>query len=159
MRIRIAFAVAVLVGTATACSSTSGTSAAAGSPSALPTITKTVVETVTAPAAPAPTVTVTATVTATTTLQPTSEAAAKPDGTIAGSGTYLVGADVQPGTYKTAGPSDSTGLCYWERSSGTSGDAGSIIANDALTGQGVVTIKKSDALFKSQGCQMWTKVG
>ncbi|MFD8695611.1 hypothetical protein [Kitasatospora purpeofusca] len=157
MRIRIALTVAVLIGAATACSSTSSTSTGAASPSVLPTVTKTVVETVTVPAAPAPTVTVT--VTATTTLQPTSEAMAKPDGTIAGSGTYLVGTDVQPGTYKTVGPSGSTGLCYWERSSGTSGDAGSIIANDALTGQGVVTIKKSDALFKSQGCQMWTKVG
>ncbi|MFJ8430576.1 hypothetical protein ACIQ9P_04645 [Kitasatospora sp. NPDC094019] len=161
MRIRIALAAAVLVGTATACSSTSGTGTGAASPSVLPTVTRTVVETVTAPAAPAPTVTVTstATVTAIVTPEPTGEAAAKPDGTIAGSGTYLVGTDVQPGTYKTAGPSDSTGLCYWERSSGTSGDAGSIIANDALTGQGVVTIKKSDALFKSQGCQKWTKVG
>lgn len=99
------------------------------------------------------------TVTATVAAEPSSTPTTAPDGTIAGSGTYLVGTDIQPGTYKTAGPSGRTGLCYWERSSGSSGDAGSIIANDALTGQGVVTIKKSDAVFKSQGCQMWTKVG
>ncbi|MGW3179936.1 hypothetical protein ACWDD9_11795 [Kitasatospora sp. NPDC001119] len=97
--------------------------------------------------------------TVTATVDPTSAPAAGANGTIAGSGTYLVGADVQPGTYKTAGPSGSIGICYWERSNGSSGDVGSIIANEALTGQGVVTIKKSDAVFKSQGCQMWTKVG
>ncbi len=81
-----------------------------------------------------------------------------PGDTIAGNGTYLVGDDIQPGTYKTAGPG-SLGLCYWERGKDSSGGFDSIIANDNLTGQGVVTIKKTDKVFKTQGCQVWTKVG
>ncbi|WP_457031414.1 hypothetical protein [Kitasatospora sp. P5_F3] len=123
--------------------------------------------TVTAAAAPVtaqPTVTVTVTATATVTAPaepaaaPAPAPAPAPGDTIAGNGTYLVGDDIQPGTYKTAGPG-SLGLCYWERGKDSSGGFDSIIANDNLTGQGVVTIKKTDKVFKTQGCQVWTKVG
>src|SRR6478609_2000522 len=121
----------------------------------------TVTATVTASPAPAPaavTATVTATVTVTVTqtaavaAEPPAEAAAAPPpgGTIAGDGTFLVGDDIEPGTYKTAGPGR-LGMCYWERAKDSSGDFESIITNETLTGQGVVTIKKTDKVFKTQG--------
>ncbi|MGA5823353.1 hypothetical protein ACPC54_36500 [Kitasatospora sp. NPDC094028] len=82
---------------------------------------------------------------------------AQPQNTIGGDGTYEVGTDVQPGTYKTKGPG-AMGLCYWERNNGGDG-VGSIIANDNLQGPGVVTIKAGDKIFKSSGCQAWVKTG
>lgn len=123
------------------------------------------VSTAAASAAPAP-ATTTATPSApattaarpTTTLPPTKPAAAKAASApkVSGDGEYLVGQDMKAGTYKTAGPSD--GLCYWERDKDSSGEFGSIIANSALSGTGRVTVKKGD-VFKTQGCQDWTKVG
>ncbi|MFF7457260.1 hypothetical protein [Kitasatospora sp. NPDC008115] len=166
----------------TACSSGSRTVAAAGAdPVPQPAVTQTVTATVTAPAPPAPpapTVTVTVTATATppppaATAPPTEAGAgtgtvtkpeagnapAEPADTIDGSGTFLVGTDIRPGTYRTAGPGGgSMGMCYWERARAADGDLGSIIANENLMGQGVVTIKKSDVVFKTQGCQPWTKI-
>lgn len=135
------------------------TSASAAKPMPMPvptaTVTVTVTQTVTAAAAPAATATVTVTEPAAV-QTPVKEPTRAPDDTIPGSGTYLVGDDIQPGTYKTAGPG-SLGLCYWERSKDSSGGLESIIANDNLTGQGVVTIKSSDNVFKSTGCQAWVK--
>ncbi len=136
-------------------------SAAATRPTAAPAVTVTVAvtRTMTAPAVTA-TVTAIATVTVTesaaVTQAPATEPAAAPGDTVPGSGTYLVGDDIQPGTYKTAGPG-SLGMCYWERAKDSSGGFESIIANDNLTGQGVVTIKSSDKVFKTDGCQAWVK--
>ncbi|GAA1399230.1 hypothetical protein GCM10009639_38660 [Kitasatospora putterlickiae] len=106
--------------------------------------------------------TVTATVTAppAVTTPPAETAPAGPADTIDGSGTFLVGTDIRPGTYRTAGPGGrSGGMCYWERARSADGDLDSVIANENLMGQGVVTIKKSDVVFKTQGCQSWTKIG
>ncbi|MER7704694.1 hypothetical protein ABTX81_17600 [Kitasatospora sp. NPDC097605] len=157
----------------TACSGGANPGTAAGAaPVPPPAVTQTVTVTATVtapapPAPPAPTVTVTVTATATltapppaTTAPPAETAPAEPADTIAGSGTFLVGTDIRPGTYRTAGPnSSSVGMCYWERSRAADGDLGSIIANENLMGQGVVTIKKTDVVFKTQGCQSWTKIG
>ncbi len=99
------------------------------------------------------------TATATVTAAAPPAAAPAPADTIPGDGTYLVGTDIQPGTYKTAGPDNSAGDCYWQRSKDSSGSFDSIIANDNLAGQGVVTIRSSDGAFKSQGCQAWVKAG
>ncbi|MER5352754.1 hypothetical protein ABT093_20770 [Kitasatospora sp. NPDC002551] len=152
----------------TACSGGSrAVTAAATDPVPRPAATQTVTATVTAPAPPAVTVTVTATATVTAAPPAASTppaapppAPAEPADTIDGSGTFLVGAEVRPGTYRTAGPGGgSGGMCYWERARAADGELDSIIANENLTGQGVVTIKKSDAVFKTQGCQRWTKVG
>lgn len=56
-------------------------------------------------------------------------------------GTYVVGEDIQPGTYKTTGPAN--GMCYWARLKDTSGSFSSIIANGAPQGPATVTISKS----------------
>ncbi|MGA4544913.1 hypothetical protein ACPA54_33460 [Uniformispora flossi] len=124
--------------------------------------------------APQPTVTVTVTVTApppkdapapatsqapapaapaTSTAPATSAAPAK--ATIPGDGTYTVGDDIQPGTYKSTGNNG----CYYARLKDTSGDFGAIITNNISDGSVTVTISKSDGAFQSRGCKEWTKTG
>lgn len=66
-------------------------------------------------------------------------------------GTYLVGADIQPGTYRNEG----TSACYWARLSGTGGTVDDIIANDNPRGQSYVTIDPTDTAFQSQNCGSW----
>lgn len=80
--------------------------------------------------------------------------------TISGDGTFAVGSQVKPGTYRAAVPADSYG-CYWERLKGASGDFDEILANgDGDSGaQVVVTVKSSDKFFHAEGCGTWTKVG
>jgi hypothetical protein len=80
--------------------------------------------------------------------------------TTIGQGTFVVGREVQPGTYRTEGPDQDSlvSICTWQRLKNTSGEVGSWIASGIEKGPAVVTIKSSDAAFKSQGCQTWTKV-
>jgi hypothetical protein len=99
-----------------------------------------------------------------TTPPPTTPPPAKPTATkaaaapkVSGDGEYLVGQDIKPGTYKTNGPGDGS-MCYWERDKDSSGDFNSIITNGTPTGTGRVTVNKGE-VFKTQGCQDWTKVG
>ncbi|MGW7267954.1 hypothetical protein [Streptomyces sp. NPDC054842] len=106
-------------------------------------------------AEPQPTVTVTKTKTAEPKKKPAPKAA-----TIPGDGTFVVGADVKPGTYKTAGAEESViPNCYWARLKGTSGSFNDIIANDNSEGPTTVTISSSDGAFKTTGCKTWKKVG
>jgi hypothetical protein len=70
-----------------------------------------------------------------------------------GNGTYLIGADIAPGTYRTVGAPDG---CYWARLRGTSGGSNDIIANDFGSGWNVVTIAPTDLAFKTSGCGTWT---
>jgi len=73
--------------------------------------------------------------------------------TIPGDGTFLVGKDVKPGTYRTTGPKTGSS-CYWQRSGDASGT--NIIANDNIAGPTVVDIKSSDVAFKTSRCAAWT---
>lgn len=73
-------------------------------------------------------------------------------GTIPGDGTFIVGEDIQPGTYESEG----SDFCYWERLSGTSGTLDDIITNGNPTGPTTITISPSDAAFGTQGCSEWT---
>ncbi|OIJ67901.1 hypothetical protein WN71_010735 [Streptomyces mangrovisoli] len=124
-------------------------------------------------AAPAPTVTVTrtagaadgkpqpkATVTEKVTVKPKPTKKPGPATTVEGEGQYLVGEDMQAGTYKTAGPDEDTIIenCYWARTKDASGELDAIIANENLQGQGRVTVNKGE-YFETKGCQKWTKVG
>lgn len=82
----------------------------------------------------------------------------KPDQTEApkttfGDGTWRVGADIVPGTYRTSGGQ----LCYWKRMANLTGDG--ILDNEFAQGQAVVTILPTDAGFESKRCGTWTKVG
>ncbi|MFJ9849595.1 hypothetical protein [Streptomyces sp. NPDC101150] len=72
-----------------------------------------------------------------------------------GEGTYIVGDEIEPGTYKTDGGDN----CYWARLTSTSGDLDAIIANGLPQGTGYVTIAPSDKAFETSGCGDWTKTG
>lgn len=82
-----------------------------------------------------------------------------PDGSIT-NGTYEVGVDIAPGKYKTTGPADTRywPMCYWARLKDTTGDFGTIIANDNIKGQTTITIKDSDGAFETNGCAPWVKI-
>jgi hypothetical protein len=80
--------------------------------------------------------------------------------TISGDGTFAVGSQVKPGTYRAAVPADSFG-CYWERLKGASGSLDDTIANGLGEpgSQQLVTIKSTDKFFHTERCGTWTKVG
>jgi hypothetical protein len=117
---------------------------------------------------PEPASTTPATVTAATTPVPTTAAAstttAPPVTTVPattlpsipgfGSGQQIVGSDVQPGVYITAGADGIN--CYWQRLSGLSGDFDEIITNGNAEGQVIVEISPTDVAFSSDGCHDWT---
>lgn len=77
-----------------------------------------------------------------------------------GPGVWLVGSDVQPGTYRTTGPASGQRYCFWSRHSNTSGGPlDDIIASDgASSGQMIVTIKASDKLFRTNDCSPFVKI-
>lgn len=90
----------------------------------------------------------TSTTSTTTTTVPEPEAAF-------GSGTWLVGPDIDPGIYQTAAEATT---CYWERLSGLSGDFDDIIANENVVGQGIVEILGTDEAFSSTRCGDWIEL-
>ena len=67
-------------------------------------------------------------------------------------GTFLIGSDVQPGRYIAT----QLESCYWARLKDASGSLDAIIANDNATGQAIVDIAPTDALFESSGCGRWS---
>ena len=69
-----------------------------------------------------------------------------------GDGTFRMGADLQPGTYRSQGGES----CYWERLRGLGGQTADIIANGAGILPQTVTIAPTDLAFRSQGCAPWT---
>jgi len=70
------------------------------------------------------------------------------------SGTVIVGVDIAPGIWRSAGGDG----CYWERLSGFSGSLVDIEANDFTTGGPVVVqIAASDKGFSSNRCGTWTR--
>ncbi|MEV8554339.1 hypothetical protein AB0L04_31585 [Streptomyces glaucescens] len=73
-----------------------------------------------------------------------------------GDGDFRVGPDIEPGTYRTTGNTDD--LCYWERAKDASGEMDSLLANDNVSGTAYVTVKATDKLFTSSGCNDWEAV-
>jgi hypothetical protein len=69
-------------------------------------------------------------------------------------GDWVVGEEIDPGTYETA----TTDNCYWARSKDATGNLGVIIANDNTDGPATVTISAGE-IFRSNRCGTWTKVG
>jgi hypothetical protein len=69
-------------------------------------------------------------------------------------GTWEVGRDIKPGTYRIREPAF---FCYWARLKNFSGSLGAIIANDNVTAYSVITIRASDKGFETSGCPTWTK--
>jgi hypothetical protein len=71
-----------------------------------------------------------------------------------GDGTHIVGADIQPGTYRTRSASPG---CYYARLSGFTGSMDDVLANENTDAPAVVTILPGDKGFKSSRCGNWTK--
>jgi flagellar biosynthesis GTPase FlhF len=72
--------------------------------------------------------------------------------TIPGTGTFVVGEDIQPGTYRAEAQEG----CYWKRLSSLSGD--DIIDNNIADGPVVVEIKATDKAFETSDCADFHKV-
>ena len=71
-----------------------------------------------------------------------------------GDGTWVIGSDIQAGTYR----SSKTGSdCYWERLSGFSGELDDIVANGVTDAIWVVEIASTDAGFSTERCGTWTE--
>ena len=89
---------------------------------------------------------------------PVAAAPATPAGSIS-DGVWIVGSDVQPGTYRSSG-AETGGYCMWSRHSSTAGGPfDAIIASDgSKAGQVLVTIQPGDKLFRTHGCAPFTKV-
>jgi hypothetical protein len=79
-----------------------------------------------------------------------------PKTTMETDGTYRVGTDIVPGTYRSAGPSpEGASDCYWARLSSL--NETHIIDSNISTGPQVVIIRPSDAAFLTHSCQPWQK--
>jgi len=103
----------------------------------------------------------TVTVTRTVDVAPTTAKPPRigPMTTIDDDGTYLVGKDIAPGQYRSAGGSDGRSDCYWQRLSGLGGRNDDIIASELAEGQQIVEILPADVAFQSKHCQPWEKIG
>ncbi len=65
-------------------------------------------------------------------------------------GTFVVGTEIQPGVYTSAGPRPD-GTCYWRRIG-----ADKTTVDNALSKQPqTVQIEATDLAFKTNGCQPW----
>lgn len=81
-------------------------------------------------------------------------ASAATPGQIPGDGTFQVGKDIQPGTYRSAGTTSIA--CTYQRMHDASGSLSSLIDSGVQqSGPSVVTISPSDGVFKTTGCQVW----
>ncbi|MEU6817248.1 hypothetical protein [Streptomyces sp. NPDC046860] len=76
---------------------------------------------------------------------------------LSGNGTFRVGSDIEPGTYRSTGGARRS--CRWERTANAGNGLGSVIADAEVTGTAVVTIRSTDAYFRSSGCGGWTRTG
>ena len=70
-----------------------------------------------------------------------------------GTGIYLVGIDILPGTYQGQAGTEITDSCYWVRLNNVAGGFDAIIANDNGTGQYYAQVQASDFAFQT-ACDM-----
>jgi hypothetical protein len=108
------------------------------------------------PTQTAVTVTSTLEITKTATVTYAPPGPSVPKTTMETDGTYRVGTDIVPGTYRTAGPSpQGESDCYWARLNSL--NPNHIIKNNITTGPQVVTIQPSDTAFLTRSCEPWQK--
>ncbi len=86
-----------------------------------------------------------------------------PNVTTFGAGAFLVGYDILPGTYRSAGADMSAPLpaCAWWRLSGFGGTTAEWIEYryTYVQEEQIVTIAAGDRGFASSGCTPWVKIG
>jgi hypothetical protein len=68
-------------------------------------------------------------------------------------GTYLVGIDIQFGTYRGQAGEDIMESCYWARLNDVTGGFDAIITNDNATGQFYVQVKQTDFALQTK-CEL-----
>jgi hypothetical protein len=107
--------------------------------------------------APRATVTVTSTLEVTKTVAVTyPPPSSVPKTTIETDGTYRVGVDILPGTYRSAGANpQGESDCYWARLNSL--NPTHIIINGLGTGPQVVTVQPGDTAFLTHSCLSWQK--
>lgn len=71
---------------------------------------------------------------------------------MAGTGTFTVGSQIAPGTYRSEGPVDD-GACYWKRVSGDT-----LVDNALSKRPQIVRIEATDTAFKTSDCQPWQPI-
>jgi hypothetical protein len=78
------------------------------------------------------------------------------DGHLISDGQWLVGDDIDSGTFATTVPADSPG-CAWERADADDGSAASLLdSGTAEPGEALaITIKPTDRVFRTTGCGTW----
>ena len=69
-------------------------------------------------------------------------------------GTYLVGSDIQPGTYRSTGGS----FCTWERLSDVTGNNDAVLAWELADGQAYAEILTTDVAFRTDDCGTWSRI-
>lgn len=77
-------------------------------------------------------------------LVPLAQAPVQPVGDQLPAGTYLVGRDIRPGTYKGEAGADILESCYWARLSDVAGGMEGVLANDNANGSYFVQVLPSD---------------
>ncbi|MCZ2826015.1 MULTISPECIES: hypothetical protein [unclassified Modestobacter] len=70
-------------------------------------------------------------------------------------GAYLVGSDIQPGTYRALGGSG----CSWQRLSDLTGDYDAVLAWEFPDGQAYVDVLPTDVAFATDDCGTWNRTG
>ncbi|MGB8407728.1 MAG: hypothetical protein WCE30_27050 [Mycobacterium sp.] len=76
--------------------------------------------------------------------------------TIDHDGVYIIGKDLAPGTYATAGPRDSNHRCYWRRMNSPDPSVPGNVIDSAMSAKPqVVLVDPTDRAFKTSGCQPW----
>ncbi|MFV0495543.1 hypothetical protein [Mycobacterium sp.] len=68
-----------------------------------------------------------------------------------GDGRFMVGKDIEPGTYRSPGGTS----CYWDRLRGLSGSFEDSISTGAGDWPQVAEIAASDVAFETHGCTTW----
>ena len=121
------------------------------------TATATTTQTVTASGKAAPASTVTVTATAPAKAEQVAKTGSNAPSQEWPDGTYEIGTgkDIAPGTYKAIDVAEYG--CYVEQSKDASGDFGSLITNDIITGTGYVTVLAKANYLTVQGCTLVKK--
>ncbi|MEW2315652.1 hypothetical protein [Streptomyces bauhiniae] len=79
------------------------------------------------------------------------------NGVLSGDGDFRVGTDIAPGNYRSTGNAHRS--CRWERARDAAHRLRSVIANGHTAGTAVVTVRATDAYFRSTGCGGWQRTG
>lgn len=74
---------------------------------------------------------------------------------IAGDGQFIVGSQIQPGTYQSPGPSAEHDTCYWFKKDATGKDVG----GDSGKGPTILVVAATDKIISTSFCKPFAKVG